>query len=305
MKAQHCCVVVSASGGLLSGLGLIVTARRLFAADLVLRSMEPHFAPMVLMLGVVGCASACLGWAGACFTNRLALCVHCVCTSFFSIGGFLLSADLLAKASSCAKELGDSCVEYAGAPAVWSAQTRSLQRSYNSMAQALENCRRNGRPAALGLFGCGQLARDNDGRWFMEDPWRELFFHLEQQGGCGGFCTGDLPLFALPQPGSSTPVDQSSKRHVRAPCFQFLAETLQASASRAALLTVLLSSPVLLALCGVVYSICLPPPRRRPDHYQQTAQCEGAAYIEEEESERLLDSQASSHSGSSEELMLS
>jgi len=150
------------------------------------------------------------------------------------------------------------------------------------MKQALGNCRRNGRPSALGLQDCGQLGKDDAGRWFEEDPYLELVAWLEQQSGCAGFCQGDPPLFAFPALPGGAAVDQSSKRHPREPCVQRLANELRARGSLAGGLTLLLSAPLLFGVCGASWIVCYPPPRRRKGYVEPHSDDEGP------ESNRLL-----------------
>lgn len=283
MKTQQCFVLLGSLSTLILGCGLVIVAESLIDADVVLRHTEPGFARTVFWLGIGACVAGSVGTLGACLSSRPALCLYGVSAFAIAVIGVIVGGLLLAVANMHAEEIPRSCTLPASAIERKNAKSQQYQRSYDSMEQALRNCRRNGRPSALGLQDCGQLGKDDAGRWFEEDPHLELVAWLEQQGGCSGFCQGDLPLFAFPAQSGGALVDQSSKRHPRDPCINQFANQLRARGSLAGGIVFLLSAPLLFGVCGASWIVCYPPPRRRKGYVEPRSDDEGL------ESNRLLD----------------
>lgn len=266
MKTQQCCVFTSAIATILLGVVLVSASKFLLEPDLVLRHLEPFFAPAVLGLGIAVCFIGLLGSVGACCSSRLILVAYGIGDLIAAIVGVALGGSLLFTATMRSADIQQSCALQKQAGQSSSALGKQYQASYESMKQALQNCRRNGRPAALGLQDCGQLGRDNYGHWFETDRQRELFAWVEGLSGCGGFCTGDLPLFAFPAMPGGPVVDQSSKLKRRMPCYAKLASELQVRGSMKGLIIMVLALPLLIAVCGVLWIVCNPPPVARKDY---------------------------------------
>jgi hypothetical protein len=298
MKTQQCCVLTSAIGTILIGIAMVLVSRFLLDADVVIRHLEPTFIDAILILGVSAFLVGILGACGACFSSPLALGVYGFADLFIALAGLIIGFVLLFTSNMHSIDIKQACELVRQAGSSSSALAKQYQMSYDSMKEALMNCRQNGRPDALGLQDCGQLGRDSSGRWFHEDPQRELFGWAERLSGCGGFCTGDLPLFGLPASPNGK-VDQSTKTNQRSPCYRWIANELQVRGSTKSVLIILLASPLLVAVCGALWIICHPPPRARKDvTYPEAA--------DEPESHRLLPGNlwayASEESGSEEEL---
>lgn len=288
MKTQQCCVLFGAFCTLGIGISLAVISKRLMELDPVLRDVDPEFAPWVLALGFTACASGGLGTVGAGCSSRNLLCAYGAGELLVTACGLLLGGTLLATVNEHGEEIARSCVvdRHAGQP--WSDLTMQYQASYDSMKEALENCRRNGRPNALGLEDCGQLGRDNSGAWFEEDRYRNLFEWLESRRGCGGFCTGDLPLFGWSSKADGSSVDQSSKETSRQPCFDPLVGELESRGDWSAVLVLSLSAPLILAVCGSLWIVCYPPPRARKGYVHPSSSLSGGTGRRRSESHRLL-----------------
>lgn len=286
MKTQQCCVLVGAVCSLGVGTCLALISKRIMEPDPVLRDVDPQFAPWVLALGLAALASGVLGLVGAGCSSRGLLCAYGVGELLVTVFGLLLGGTLLATVNEHGEEMARSCAvsRHAGQP--WSDLTMQYQASYDSMKEALENCRRNGRQNALGLEDCGQLGRDNSGAWFEENTYRNLFEWLESRRGCGGFCTGDLPLFGWSSRADGSTVDQSSKETSLNPCFNALVGELESRGDWSAILVLSLSAPLILAVCGSLWIVCYPPPRARKGYVHPGAPPGGRR--QRGESHRLL-----------------
>jgi len=286
MKLQQCFVLLSAVLTSLMGLLLVLVAKGLMETDIVLMHTEPRFVPAVLAIGGVACTAGCLGMLGACCSSRSSLCLYAVVTLAAAICGTIVGGVLLATVNSQGEELKRSCMSMTeDVHQTSSGMTQQYQDSYDSMLQGLANCRQNDRPDALGLQDCAQLGKDDDGRWYAEDSFSDLFLWLEDQFGCAGFCKADLPLFAFPArsgSGKGPPVDQSSKLRRRPPCFRSFAGELEGRGSRAAGLTMALSLPLVMAVFLASWIVCYPPPKTRKNYVHQSRDGDEA------ESDRLL-----------------
>lgn len=264
MKTQQCCVLTGAIGTILVGLAQVSVSRLLLNADVVLRHLESSFAPVLFALGVFLCMSGILGICGSCLSSRLTLGIYGLVSLLAAIVGLVLGGALLFAANMHSVDIQQTCNLFHMSGQDSSSLGRQYQASYDSMKQALQNCRRNGRSGALGLQDCGQLGRDNSGRWFQEDPQMEVLLWTERLSGCGGFCTSDLPLFGFPA--GAQPIDQSSKLKQRSPCYKAVARELQVRGSMKGALITLLSLPLLAAVGGALWILCYPPPRLRKDY---------------------------------------
>jgi len=266
MRKQQCCVLTGTLCTILVGIGLILLSLCLMYPDMMLSFVEPTFARIVLFLGVSACIIGFVGALGTCCSSRITLFIFGITTLVLSLAGIVVGFALLAAANSHGEEVRRSCTVNHQVHSTWSELTRSYQQSYDSMKQALLNCRQNGRPLALGLSDCGQLGRDNQGAWFAENQHKDLFIWLEKRSGCGGFCSGGIPLFAYPAVPEGAHVDQATKQKTRQACFKLFSDELEVRGDRAALLTILLSAPLLFAVCGALWIVCYPPPRARKDY---------------------------------------
>lgn len=288
MKIQQCTVLLSAVLASLLGLSLVLVAKAFMEPDIVLTHTEPRFVPAVLAIGSASLAAGCLGMLGACCSSRSFLCLFAIVSLAASACGTLVGGVLLATVNTQGEELKRSCLAMTDdVHETSSGMTQHFQSSYDSMLQGLKNCRQNDRPDALGLRDCGLLAKDDEGRWFADDPNADLFSWLEDQFGCAGFCKPDLPLFAFPlqsSAGRGPPVDQSSKLRRRTPCAHPFAGELEFRGSRAAGLTLLFSLPLVAAVFLASWIVCYPPPKTRKNYVHQSSQDSG----DEAESDRLL-----------------
>jgi hypothetical protein len=244
---------------------LALVALRFMDPSVPLHLMEPAFEPAILILGGALCAVGLVGVCGACLASRPTLCAYGVSTLLVAITAFIASGILLATVNGHGEEIASSCALQGSTGQMWSKIATKYQASYDSMRQALVNCRKNGRPTALGLQDCGQLGKDSAGNWYLEDPLQPLFQWIERASGCGGFCVGDLPLFAYPaKPGGDpSAVDQSTKQKRRNPCYQQLVDRLEATGDQSAGMVIALAVPLLFAVCGALWIVCYPPPRSR------------------------------------------
>eukprot|EP00747_Dinoflagellata_sp_TGD_P162926 gnl/TRDRNA2_/TRDRNA2_181087_c0_seq1.p1 gnl/TRDRNA2_/TRDRNA2_181087_c0~~gnl/TRDRNA2_/TRDRNA2_181087_c0_seq1.p1 ORF type:complete len:313 (-),score=55.67 gnl/TRDRNA2_/TRDRNA2_181087_c0_seq1:20-958(-) len=262
MKTQQCCVLSGALGTTLLGASLVVVSQCSLATNILLRFLEPQFAPAVLALGAAASTAGFVGAVGAGLASRIALGIYGVLTLLIAVTGFVIGGLLLALANGHGEEISRHCMMDQQTGQTWSQLTSEYQSSYDSMKEALLNCRRNGNPSALSLEDCGQLARDSKGRWFAEDKHRFLFAWIEEQSGCGGFCAGDLALFGFAEQAGGI-VDQSNKQSRRKPCFNEVVQRLEADGDRSAGLIVGLSAPLFFAVCGALWIVCYPPPKSR------------------------------------------
>jgi hypothetical protein len=176
-------------------------------------------------------------------------------------------------------DINQSCKLFDQAGQSDSALGKRYQASYDSMKQALQNCRSNGRPAALGLLDCGQLGRDNDGKWFQEDPQMEMLSWIEGFSGCGGFCASDLPLFGFPEKPSGKIADQSTKMKRRAPCYTSVVGELQVRGSTRGAFISFLCLPLLASVIGAGWILCYPPPRMREDYMSDDGDLESTRLL--------------------------
>jgi len=280
MKTQQCCVLTGALATIPLGSALVSVSWLLLDTDVVLRHLEPSFAPAVFWLGILMCLNGLLGALGSCLSRRSALGIYGIFDLLLGIVGLVLGGVLVFKANMHGADIEQSCALFQQAGQSSSALGKQYQASYDSMKQALQNCRRNGRPGALGLQECGRLGRDLDGHWFQEDPQQELLSWTELVSGCGGFCAGDLPLFGFPAPGG-TAINQASKTRSRSPCFKRLAGELRTRGSLKGAIIMALTLPLLVAFCCSMWIICHPPPRARKDYLHPSEN-------DELESDRLL-----------------
>jgi len=295
MKTQQCCVLTGALATLLLGSALVSVSSLLLDADVVLRNLESSFITSIFWLGVFVSIIGLFGSLGSCLSSRPTLAIYGICDFLFAIVGLVLGVVLVFKANMHGADIQRSCTLFQQTGQSSSALGKQYQGSYDSMKQALQNCRRNGRPAALGLQDCGRLGRDLDGHWFQEDPQRELLSWTELVSGCGGFCAGDIPLFGFPAPGGKA-IDQASKLRSRSPCYKTLAGELQARGSAKGAFIIVLSLPLVLASFCSAWIVCHPPPRARKDYLHPSE-------IDPLESDRLLSHGVSSpdNSGSDDE----
>lgn len=269
MKTQQCCVLLGAFGEVILGLLLVLLSSWSMDPYPPLHFMEPFFAPVVLAVGGAFAATGCLGVVGACIASRRMLCLYAVTTLLVAAVAFLVGGLLLATVNGHGEEIIRACGMKTAAGQMFSKMATTYQASYDSMKQGLVNCRRNGRQNALGLQDCGQLGRDNEGRWYLKDPFQELFEWIEAESGCGGFCVGDIPLFAYPTKSSGVDVQavtQSSKQKARQPCFKELVDRLEVSGDRDAAVIVGFALPLFLAVCGAMWIVCYPPPVPRKNY---------------------------------------
>merc|ERR1719387_1124522 len=153
MKTQQCCVLIGAFGEILLGTLLAVASTWSMDSSPVLHHMEPAFAPLALALGGAVCAVGCLGACGACCTSRPALCLYGALTLLLAVAAFVLGGALLATVNGHGEEIRRSCSMDQSTGQIYSSLAAGYQASYDSMQQALKNCRRN-RQAALGLQDC-------------------------------------------------------------------------------------------------------------------------------------------------------
>lgn len=286
MKQQQCCVFTNAVFTVVLGVVLVLLSILMIMPSIVLHNLEPFFELSLKILGVALFIIGSIGICGACSSSRPALITFGVCTLVAAIAGVTIGVALVMLASVHNVDLKQACSLYQQTGHTSSSLAKQYQVSYDSMKEALENCRRNGKPDALGLGDCGQLGRDSNGKWFEEDPRRDIFAWVEERAGCGGFCSGDLPLFAFPATPGGSAVDQSTKESPRSPCFDPLANELQVRGSGFGSVLVLLSLPLLIAVCTAFWIVCSPPPRMRKDYMH--------APQDEMESDRLLSAQYSS-----------
>lgn len=280
MKTQQCCVLSGALVTILSGSALVSVNWLLIDGDVVLRNVEPRFSPWIFWIGVFVCTTGLLGSVGSCLSSRPALAIYGICDLIFGIIGLVLGAVLMFTANMHAADIRQSCTLFRQTGLGSTSLGKQYQTSYESMKQALQNCRRNGRAAALGLEDCGRLGRDLNGNWFREDPQRELLSWSEVVSGCGGFCVGDIPLFGFPAPGGVA-INQASKMTSREPCYKTLAGELQARGSLKGASIVALSLPLVVASFCSAWIIFHPPPRARKDYLHPSE-------VDQLESDRLL-----------------
>lgn len=280
MKTQQCCVLAGALATISLGSALVSVSWLLLDADVVLRHLEPSFSPAIFWLGVLVCLIGLLGGIGTCLSSRPLLGIYGISDFVAGVTGVVIGGVLIFTANMHGSDIEQSCALFRQTGHGSSALGKQYQASYDSMKQALQNCRRHGRPGALGLQDCGRLARDFDGHWFQEDPQRELFSWTELASGCGGFCSGDLPLFGFPAPGGVA-TDQASKMKSRSPCYKRLTSELRARGSLKGTLVIVLSIPLLVAFCCSMWIVCHPPPHARKDYLHPSE-------MDEVESDRLL-----------------
>lgn len=295
MKTQQCCVLTGALATTLLGSALVAVNWLLIDGDVVLRNLEPRFSPWIFWVGVFVCTFGLLGSIGSCLSSRPALAIYGICDLVLGIIGLVLGGVLMFTANMHAADIRQSCTLFRQTGLSSLPLGKQYQASYDSMKQALQNCRRNGRAAALGLQDCGRLGRDLNGHWFQEDSQRELLSWTELVSGCGGFCAGDIPLFSFPAPGGKA-IDQASKLKSRSPCYKALAGELQARGSLKGAFIVVLSLPLVVASFCPAWIIFHPPPRARKDYLHPSE-------IDQLESDRLLSHAVSSpdNSGSDDE----
>mmetsp|Transcript_145279 Transcript_145279/g.253552 ORF Transcript_145279/g.253552 Transcript_145279/m.253552 type:complete len:317 (-) Transcript_145279:160-1110(-) len=266
MKQQQCCVFTNALVVVVLGLVLVLLSCLMIESSLIIRNFEPFFAPSVKGLGAILCIVGLVGVYGACSSSRTGLVLFGICSFSAVIAGITIGVALVLLANVHVVDLKQACSLEKQTGHASSKLVKPYQVSYDSMKEALENCRRNGKPDALGLEDCGHLARDSTGRWFEEDPRRDLFAWIEERSGCGGLCSGDLPLFAFPASPGGPVVDQSSKESPRSPCFDPLAGELLVQGSGMGSVMIILSLPLLIAVCTAFWIVCSPPPRTRKDY---------------------------------------
>lgn len=288
MKQQQCCVFTNALIVVVLGLVMVLLSCFLIQPSLIIRNFEPFFAPAVKGLGATLCVIGLVGVYGACSSSRTGLVAFGICSIVAVVVGATIGIALVLLSNVHGVDLKQACSLKTQTGHTSSRFVEPYQVSYDSMKEALENCRRNGKPDALGLEDCGHLGRDSAGKWFEEDPRRDLFAWIEERSGCGGLCSGDLPLFAFPASPGGAAVDQSSKRNLRSPCFDPLAGELQLQGSGLGSVMVILSLPLLMAVCTAFWIVCSPPPRTRKDYMH--------APQEEMESDRLLEQYSSQSS---------
>jgi len=280
MKKQQCCVLISSIGTIVTGAALVAVGRLVLASDVILRTLEPSFPAAVLSLGVFVFLVGLCGVVGSLLSSRLALTLYGVSLLVGAMLGLGFGGSLMFAANMHAVDIKQSCTLYQQAGQSSSDIGRQYQASYESMKQALQNCRRNGRSGALGLRDCGQLGRDSTGNWFQQDPRQDLLSWVENFSGCGGFCGSDVPLFGFPVPGGRT-VDQVSKIKLRDACYATVASELQVRGSTKGAMICALSLPLFMAVCGAAWIICYPPPQSRKDYLHPSD-------VNDLESDRLL-----------------
>jgi len=130
---------------------------------------------------------------------------------------------------------------------------------------------------ALRLQDCGQLAKDNEGSWWNDDTYMPLFYYIEAVSGCGGMCTGDIPLFGFPEnPVTQKPVvDQTNKELLRHPCFHELANLLESNGDKVSASIIAFGLPILFSVCGACWIVCYPPPLARKGYIHPPYFAEG------------------------------
>lgn len=283
MKTQQFCVLTGALATILLGIALVSLSWLSLDGDLVLRHLEPSFSPVVWWLGVFVCLIGLVGAVGSCLSSRLTLGIYGTCDLLLAIMGLVVGGVLIFTANMHGADIEQSCTLFQQAGQSSSALGKQYQASYDSMKQALQNCRRNGRPAALGLQDCGRLGRDVDGNWFQEDLQQELLSWTELISGCGGFCTDDLPLFGFPASGGKA-IDQASKTRSRSACYKALTGELRMRGSLKGAFIMTLSLPLLVTFCCSAWIVCQPPPRARKDylHPSDTDQLESDRLLPDE-----------------------
>jgi len=124
---------------------------------------------------------------------------------------------------------------------------------------------------------CGQLAKDNQGNWWNDDKYMPLFYYIEAVSGCGGMCTGDVPLFGFPEnPATQKPVvDQTNKELLRHPCFHELANLLESNGDSVSASIIAFGLPILFSVCGACWIVCYPPPLARKGYVHSPYVTEG------------------------------
>merc|ERR1712113_9080 len=100
-------------------------------------------------------------------------------------------------------------------------QIASPQNAYNALLQALHQCR-NGNPLALRLDACPE-ASDDDGHWWQDNTYKDVFRTAEAMYSCSGFCSNGAPVFGLPE----GTVNEDNKLVKREACFAPLAKEVR------------------------------------------------------------------------------
>merc|ERR1719428_550073 len=250
---------------LILGILTIVISARQISTDEVLNDIEPAFAGLVTGIGVSIALVGLLGVIGSIVASRTALCVYGVLALVVATVTVVAGGTFLATVNGHGEEINHACMLDRKTGQLWSKFANKFQNSYDSMKQALQNCRRNGRMEALRLQDCGQLGKADDGSWWNDDKYMPLFYYIEARSGCGGMCTGDIPLFGFPENlvTGKPVVDQTNKELLRHPCFHELANLLEGNGDKVSASIIAFGLPILFSVCGACWIVCYPPPLAR------------------------------------------
>eukprot|EP00746_Dinoflagellata_sp_MGD_P086440 gnl/MRDRNA2_/MRDRNA2_34211_c0_seq1.p1 gnl/MRDRNA2_/MRDRNA2_34211_c0~~gnl/MRDRNA2_/MRDRNA2_34211_c0_seq1.p1 ORF type:complete len:296 (+),score=45.92 gnl/MRDRNA2_/MRDRNA2_34211_c0_seq1:206-1093(+) len=255
MKRQQCHVLYGALLVSACGLALMGFAKCVLWTDRIVHVTGQWLPYVALALALTVLAAGVLGVVGAMLSSTSALISY---TSFSCIasGALLFAGRLFVLSVDRVKDgVEDACASL-GLSSAHSTKIGfgpSLVASDKSFRQALANCQRSGRQNAKTLEDCGQLAQDNDGHWYQDDPNIQWFAWLEATG-CGGFCSAGKPL--LKQNLEPVPLNAHT-------CAEELVQELDLRGALYAGLVAGACVPLLLAAVGTCCILCDPPKPRR------------------------------------------